>query len=333
MSVVSLEISHCNQEVNADDQDGASGLRRAQAYGAAKSRQDIEAALSHCTEDITIETVALGTVSHGRAAVKRDLEVFFEMFPDYEFRCEGAAVAGSQVAVWGRACMTWSGRLPRTAVGSRWFRRRPRRVELVATAVYDLRDGKLCRERFVFDAASLGQGLGLSPRRIRRLAASMERKRERELGEFVCEHSTLVRAPLEEVYRRGFADVGALLGGSPRFPVRATRIELVGRALEAGAIRRVHLSNGHVMDELIESADEGSIHYRITNGFGRPFDALVCSPHGVHSLEPAGAHTLVRWRAHCAPRHPFGARVAQRAFHRIVGGTMERFHRSLHAMF
>src|SRR3954463_4651789 len=87
-----------------------SGLESAAHYGAAKSQQNISAALEACTPDFTIETVPFGTVARGADEVAYDLAVFFHLFPDYGFLCEGPAeAADGTVAVWGRACMTWSG--------------------------------------------------------------------------------------------------------------------------------------------------------------------------------------------------------------------------------
>src|SRR5690348_9730571 len=85
----------------------------ARAYGAAKSRQDVGAALACCTEDFVIETLPFRTVAVGSAEVAWDLRVFFELFPDYEFVCASTAEGDGTVVLSGYARMTWSGRLPR----------------------------------------------------------------------------------------------------------------------------------------------------------------------------------------------------------------------------
>lgn len=156
----------------------SSGVESALRYGTEKSVQNIAGALAACTEDFVIETIAFGTVARGQAEVTRDLEVFFELFPDYRFQCEGCAeAADGSVVVWGRARMTWTGRLP----GGRWLRLPRRTIDLPATAIYDVRDGKLARERFLFDMRAFCRQLGLPAALVAWLLRRVERERIRAI--------------------------------------------------------------------------------------------------------------------------------------------------------
>jgi len=76
-------------------------------YGAAKSRQDIEAALMVCSDDFSLEAVSIP----GRATDKQEsremLQGFFAAFPDYEVTLDHIAPDGS--ACWGDVTMTHGG--------------------------------------------------------------------------------------------------------------------------------------------------------------------------------------------------------------------------------
>jgi len=316
---------------------GRCGRTSAQTYGEAKSRQDIAGALEACTADFVIETVPFGTVARGRDEVAYDLGVFFEMFPDYEFHCEGTAVSNDgSVVVWGRACMTWSGRLPSLVPGAQQLPRLARRrIDVPATAVYDVRDGLLARERFVFDMDAFCRQLGMPTVVVRRLLRAVERRRIRDVrgvaaaSEIVIENSAIVRAPMQRVFERGFEDVSALMAGNLSFPVSAKRISLVGDRLGVGAIRRVELTNGHIMDEVIEEySPPHRLSYRIAD-FGAPLNHLASEGRGTHTLEALGPSvTRATWRAHVVPRSAIMRPLARLAT-RLLDRVQRRFHAAL----
>jgi ketosteroid isomerase-like protein len=149
-------------------------------YGQAKSRQDIPAALACCTDDFVLETIPFQLVAHGRAEVEQDLRLFFLQFPDYGFVPEGHAVGDASVVLWGRAVMTSTGQVPRELARpwERLVRLRPRRIDVPAVAVFEIRDGLLAREQFHFDMRAFCSQLGLPVWFTRSLLRRAERRRQ-----------------------------------------------------------------------------------------------------------------------------------------------------------
>ena len=123
-------------------------------YAAAKSRQDVEAALAQCHPDFAIETIPFATASRDRAETARHLGLFFSVFPDYRAETEGLASGADGVGWWGRIAVTFRGPLLGLAPTGR-------RAELPAFSAFAFRDGLLLRERFFFDLPALCEGVGL----------------------------------------------------------------------------------------------------------------------------------------------------------------------------
>lgn len=118
------------------------------AYAAAKSRQDVDAALALCSDDFELETVALGSRAVGSAAARLHLGLFFHAFPDYRVTLEGLAADDGSLAAWGRARMTFAGplaELPPTG----------RTAELPVFCVFTFARDRIRSERFFFDLATL----------------------------------------------------------------------------------------------------------------------------------------------------------------------------------
>src|SRR5262245_41736456 len=90
-------------------------------YAAAKSRQDVAAALAVCADDFFLDTVAFGLRARGKAAVGAQLEVFFAAFPDYRVRLEGTTAGDGVVTAWGTAYATMRGPLGTIAPTGRAF--------------------------------------------------------------------------------------------------------------------------------------------------------------------------------------------------------------------
>jgi len=136
--------------------DAQSPLELVSGYAAAKSRQDVEAALALCTEDFVLDTVPFGVRGAGSADVAGQLRVFFATFPDYRVAIEGQAVADdcSAVTCWG----TWRATM-RGALGS--FAATQAACTLPFVCVFELADGRLASERFFFDLATMCTQLGL----------------------------------------------------------------------------------------------------------------------------------------------------------------------------
>src|SRR5690242_1880642 len=74
----------------------------AQALAAAKSRQDVPAALAVLHDDMLLETPAFGTSARGLAENEKVLTRFFASFPDYNVVLEGHAANDDTLVCWGR---------------------------------------------------------------------------------------------------------------------------------------------------------------------------------------------------------------------------------------
>jgi predicted ester cyclase len=133
---------------------GATMRRLVTAYAAAKSRQDIDAALAVCSDDFRLETVALGTCAMGADEARLQLQIFFAAFPDYAVTLEGLAEGDGALAAWGRARLSFAGpllELPPTG----------RTAELPIFCVFTFAGARIASERFVFDLADLCAQTGL----------------------------------------------------------------------------------------------------------------------------------------------------------------------------
>ncbi len=125
------------------------------AYAAAKSRQDIAAALSVCHPDFVIETISLGTASDNRESTAGQLGIFFHVFPDYRAETEGLAMGDETIAWWGKVSMTFANEFLGIAPTGK-------RAKIPAFCTFDFKDGLLSRERFFFDLCMLADGIGVS---------------------------------------------------------------------------------------------------------------------------------------------------------------------------
>jgi uncharacterized protein YndB with AHSA1/START domain len=230
--------------------------------------------------------------------------------------------------------MTWSGRIP-TELARPWERlvRLPRRrIEVPAVAVLDMRGGLLARERFYFDMRDFCRQLGLPAWLVGSLLRRAERHRYAMVDGAAAirvEHTVTIDAPIERVYAHAFADVDHLRGASPSWPLpRAHKIELVGAVQpRAGAVRRVHLTTGHVTDEIIEACEAPRLlRYRVVNGFGRPFDTFVRAAAGEHQLEPTtDGRTIVTWRGRVTPRNAVAYPVAALLARTVLAPMFRRY--------
>ena len=135
--------------------EGAANRSLVRVYGAAKSHQDIAAALAVCTGDFTIETVSFGLASRDRAETEAQLGLFFTAFPDYGLvRTDGLTSGPGSAACWGRLRQTFAGD----------FLGRPptnKTVEYPFFSAFDFKNGLIDRERFFFDLKTVCDGIGL----------------------------------------------------------------------------------------------------------------------------------------------------------------------------
>jgi hypothetical protein len=139
---------------DARDLEAAVAIALARSYGAAKSAQDVGAALALCSEDFVLETPSLGLATRDRKEAEQQLALFFTAFPDYRVTLEGLAAGAGAVVAWGRARLTWRGPFAGLEPSGR-------RAELPFASVFPAAGGQLRGERFLFDLASLCEQLEL----------------------------------------------------------------------------------------------------------------------------------------------------------------------------
>ena len=133
----------------------------AHALAAAKSRQDVPAALRLLHRDMVLEAPALGATARGLAASEKALTRFFTSFPDYEITLDGHAGDGESLICWGTGRMTMTG----TRFG---VVPNGRRAELPVFIQFTFRDGLIAGERFFFDLSELCAQSGVSTDAVRR---------------------------------------------------------------------------------------------------------------------------------------------------------------------
>ena len=127
----------------------------AQALPAAKSRQDLPAAMELFHRDIVLDTPAFGTVARGLADNERVLRRFFTSFPDYRVDLEGHASADGVLTCWGSAHMTMTG--DRFGVVPNG-----RRAQLPVFIQFEFKNDLIARELFFFDLSALCGQSGVS---------------------------------------------------------------------------------------------------------------------------------------------------------------------------
>jgi predicted ester cyclase len=132
----------------------------AQALAAAKSRQDVAAALMLLHEDMLLETPAFGTSARGLGANEQVLTRFFASFPDYEVVLEDHASNDEALICWGTVRMTMTGeRFGVTPNG--------RRAEVPVFIKFTFKDDLIASERFFFDLSALCAQSGVSTDAVR----------------------------------------------------------------------------------------------------------------------------------------------------------------------
>lgn len=133
----------------------------ARALAAAKSRQDVPAAMALFHRDMVLEAPAFGTTARGLVANQKALTQFFASFPDYDVALQGHAGDGDALICWGTARMTMTGdRFGVVPNGSR--------AELPVFIQFSFQDGLIATERFFFDLSALCAQSGVSTDAVRR---------------------------------------------------------------------------------------------------------------------------------------------------------------------
>ena len=135
-------------------------LRLFEAHREAEAERDYDAILATFVEDCFLETVALGSRSEGKEAVRAAYEGYFTAFPDLSPDDQGMAFGGGAIVVWGR--------LEGTS-GGEWLGVPPtgRSFSVPFANVAPFKDGRMEGEAIYFDLATLCEQTGVSLERVR----------------------------------------------------------------------------------------------------------------------------------------------------------------------
>ena len=132
----------------------------AQMLAAAKSRQDVPAAMMLFDGDMLLES-PFGTRAQGLAENEQALMRFFNSFPDYNVVLHGRASDGDALVCWGVVQMTMTGdRFGAVPNG--------RRAELPVFIQFTFNNDLIASERFFFDLSELCAQSGVSTDAVRR---------------------------------------------------------------------------------------------------------------------------------------------------------------------
>lgn len=126
----------------------------------AKSRQDVETALTFLHTGMVLESPAFGSRSVGLDENRTALTRWFRTFPDYEVALRGHASDGETLVCWGDVRMTMTG--DRFGVVPNG-----RRSELPVFIAFTFQDDRIASERFFFDLSTLCAQSGVSADAVR----------------------------------------------------------------------------------------------------------------------------------------------------------------------
>lgn len=132
-------------------------------YAAAKSRQDVDAALQLCSDDFSLYSPSLHASSTGRENTRHQLRYFFKVFPDFSTTLQGTACNDYGVACWGNFTMT----MRASFLG---FKPTGRTLSLPFFSLFTASGDRLSAEYFHFDLAGMCAQLALPYSRLRRTA-------------------------------------------------------------------------------------------------------------------------------------------------------------------
>lgn len=135
--------------------DPAEMARIVDALAAAKSRQDVDAAMEIYHPHGVLEAPPLASRREGAAQIRTALEGFFSLFPDYAVALEGHAASGDTLIAWGAIHLTLTGTPSGQATNGR-------RATVPVFILFRFRGGRIVWESFNFDLASLCRQSGVS---------------------------------------------------------------------------------------------------------------------------------------------------------------------------
>jgi len=146
-------------------------IELAGVLAAAKSRQDVPAALRCLHPDMLLVSPAFGTHARGHAANEAALKRFFASFPDYEVELQGHATSSDSLVAWGTIRMTMTG--DRFGVSPNG-----QRAQLPVFIRFTFADDLIASEYFFFDLSALCAQSGVSTdavlRKVRPMAEAVQ---------------------------------------------------------------------------------------------------------------------------------------------------------------
>ncbi len=124
------------------------------ALAAAKSVQNVDAAMNIYHPECVLETPPMGTRYEGERSIRRALERFVEFAPDYAVSLVGQAADGDTLCSWGTIQFTpqhgFHGEIPNGKC-----------VSVPVFILFRFRDERVIWESFNFDVAAVARQTGL----------------------------------------------------------------------------------------------------------------------------------------------------------------------------
>ena len=166
--------------------------------------------------------------------------------------------------------------------------------------------------------------------RILRLVGCLKRKAECLMDVRVSE-SLPIRASAEQTFAHAITDVDTLARTvHPTGPLPGVvKTEVIGaRTLAVGSVRRVHLSDGRILnEEIVDLQPPKVMAYRQLTAFPFPFSVLARGAHGRYLIDSSGDVTELTWEATIDGRtplsYPFLAVLRSLFLRRMMRGFLE----------
>jgi len=144
----------------ADDMSGHPGATSAQMLSrvtelmVAKQAHDVDTLLSLYHPEIVLEQASLGFTSQGYDALRTGLELWAQVFPDYERDFEGATIEGNLLVSWGTARVTLTGEFG-------GYKTNGNRAEVMTLVIFRFLEGLIVYEGHHWDIATVCHASGI----------------------------------------------------------------------------------------------------------------------------------------------------------------------------
>jgi predicted ester cyclase len=119
-----------------------------------KSRQLVDEALALYHPDGVLLSPPFGSRAEGAAEIRRSLEAFFALLPDYAVELDGYGMDGTRLAAWGTIHMTLTGTFTDDVPNGC-------RVTTPVFILFEFRDDRVVWESFHFDLADVARQSGV----------------------------------------------------------------------------------------------------------------------------------------------------------------------------